>query len=365
MNNEKKKYHMNDADWVIENNEFLLDVREPVEYEAGHIKGAENISVNELENRLNEIPENRRIYVYCQRGRRGATAVSTLQNNGFDAVNLEEGYSVYTGQYDTASPTAANGHHDSAVLNRLISDDRIKVEASGMQCPGPLLKVNEVMSGLKTGEQMEITVTDTGFCTDIEAWAKKTGNTVLKNEMNNDKVIVVLEKNAMNTNIEGHKMTETKEGATMVVFSGDLDKALASFIIAAGAKSMGKEVTMFFTFWGLNVIKDPNAPRRNKKGLDKAFSMMMPKSASKLPISKMNMFGLGSKMIQHVMRNKKVDALTEMIEKADALGVKMIACTMSMDIMAVEKEELLPHVNFGGVGTYRGDAENSNLNLFI
>lgn len=194
---------MNDADWVIENNEFLLDVREPVEYEAGHIKGAENISVNELENRLNEIPENRKIYVYCQRGRRGATAVSTLQNNGFDAVNLEEGYSVYTGQYDTASPTAANGHHDSAVLNRLISDDRIKVEASGMQCPGPLLKVNEVMSGLKTGEQMEITVTDTGFCTDIEAWAKKTGNTVLKNEMNNDKVIVVLEKNAMNTNIEG------------------------------------------------------------------------------------------------------------------------------------------------------------------
>src|SRR5699024_11136815 len=144
-------------------------------------------------------------------------------------------------------------------------------------------------------------------CTDIEAWAKKTGNTVLKNEMNNDKVIVVLEKNAMNTNIEGHKMTETKEGATMVVFSGDLDKALASFIIAAGAKSMGKEVTMFFTLLWLNVIKHSTALRRNKKGLDKAFSMMMTNSASKIPISKMNKFGLGSKMMQLVMRNKKVD----------------------------------------------------------
>src|SRR5699024_12283740 len=116
--------------------------------------------------------ENRKIYVYCQRGRRGATAVSTLQNNGFDAVNLEEGYSVYTGQYDTASPTAANGHHDSAVLNRLIYDDRIKVEASGMECTGPLLKVIEVMCGLKTGEQMEITVKDKVFCNYIESLYK-------------------------------------------------------------------------------------------------------------------------------------------------------------------------------------------------
>lgn len=151
----------------------------------------------------------------------------------------------------------------------------------------------------------------------------------------------------------------------MVVFSGDMDKALASFIIATGAKSMGKDVTMFFTFWGLNVIKDPNAPKKNKAGLDKAFSMMMPKSASKLPISNMNMFGLGSKMIQYVMKKKKVDALTEMIEKADKLGVKMVACTMSMDIMAIDEDELLPNVNFGGVGTYLGDAENGNLNLFI
>lgn len=366
MENTNIKHHINDADRLVEANEYLLDVREPFEYGMGHIAGAENVSVNEIEERLKELPKDRKIHVYCQRGKRGANAVEILQANGFDAVNLEEGYSAYTGKYDSAKENSAKAE-DPADETIEIDPNRVKVEASGLQCPGPLLKVNKVMGELEPGQQMEITVTDFGFCTDVEAWARKTGHTVLKNEKMEDKVEVVLKKNApqANTAGEGHQMVETKDGATMVVFSGDLDKALASFIIATGAKSMGKDVTMFFTFWGLNVIKDPNAPKKNKTGLDKAFSMMMPKSAEKLPISKMNMFGLGSKMIQYVMKNKKVDALTEMIEKADQLGVKMVACTMSMDIMAIDEDELLPNVSLGGVGTYLGDTENANLNLFI
>src|SRR5699024_12853845 len=119
-------------------------------------------------------------------------------------------------------------------------------------------------------------------------------------------------------------MVETSDGTTMVVFSGDMDKALASFIIATGAKSMGKEITMFFTFWGLNVIKDPKTPVKNKKGLDKAFSMMLPKSISKLPISNMNVFGLGAKIIKYVMQKKKVDTLSVMIQKEDALVDNMV-----------------------------------------
>lgn len=366
MSNEKMIYHINDADRLLKSGEYLLDVREQFEYEAGHIAGAGNISVNELEERLGELPEDKKIHAYCQKGKRGADAVDILRRNGFEAVNLEEGFSAYTGEYDS-SKSVPDTQVPPAHENIELDPERVRIEASGLQCPGPLLRVNETMGQLDPGQQMEITVTDFGFCTDVEAWAKKTGNTVLKNEKKEDKVVVVLEKNDKQpeTSREGHQMMETKNGATMVVFSGDLDKALASFIIATGAKSMGKDVTMFFTFWGLNVIKDPNAPKKNKKGLDKAFSMMMPKSAAKLPISKMNMFGLGSKMIQYVMQKKKVDALTEMIDKADSLGVKMVACTMSMDIMAIEADELLPNVNFGGVGTYLGDAENGNLNLFI
>lgn len=366
MNHTQTKYHINDADNLIEEKKFLLDVREPVEFELGHITGAENISVNELEHRTTELPKDRTIHVYCQRGRRGDTAVKILKRQGFDAVNLEKGYSDYTGKFNSINKTSAEpvkALHTDVDIN----PNRIKVEASGLQCPGPLLKVDEVMGTLKPGQQMEITVTDFGFCADVEAWATKKGHSVLKNEQIGNKVVVVLQKEAPEVISENqhHKMLETKDGATMVVFSGDMDKALASFIIATGARGMGKDVTMFFTFWGLNIIKDPNAPKQKKSGLDKMFSMMMPKSASKLPISNMNMFGLGSKMIQHVMKNKKVDALTEMIEKADKLGVKMIACTMSMDIMAIDKDELLPSVTFGGVGTYIGDAENGNLNLFI
>src|SRR5699024_3498138 len=343
--------HINEIDELMSDDIFLLDVREDFEFELGHIKGAKLIPLNELDERLDELPEDEKLYVYCKGGGRSAQAVQLLKHHGFDAVNLAGGFAGYEG-----------AHSVDEVLGE-IDPNRVKIEASGLQCPGPLLKVTEVMETLAVGEQMEITVTDFGFCADIEAWAKKTGHSVLKNEQTADKVIVVLQKN--DTTTEGSRMVETKDGATMVVFSGDLDKALASFIIATGAKSMGKEVTMFFTFWGLNIIKDPNAPKVKKKGLDNLFSKMMPNSPENLPISKMNMFGLGSKMIQKVMKNKKVDALTEMIHKAEELGVKMVACTMSMDVMAIDRHELLPSVNFGGVGTYLGDAENSNLNLFI
>lgn len=345
------KVHVNDVDGLIRTGHYVLDIRTRLEYELGHIGHSPVIPVDELEDRLDELPKNKCIYLYCESGQRGNKAIKVLTKHGFKAINLVGGYAAYTGELkQVGSPV-------------VIDPNRIKIEASGLQCPGPLLKVTEVMEQLQTGDQLEMTVTDFGFCTDIEAWAKKTGHTVIKNEALDNQVVVILQKSEVQEN--PHPLVETKDGATVVVFSGDLDKALASFIIATGARAMGKEVTMFFTFWGLNIIKDPHAPKLKKTGLDKLFSKMMPKSAAKLPISKMNMFGLGSKMIQFVMKNKKVDALSEMIAKAEALGVKMVACTMSMDVMAIERDELLPFIEFGGVGTYLGDAEDSHLNLFI
>src|SRR5699024_2170708 len=337
--------------------------------------------LQELSHRLEELPADKTIFTYCKSGRRSETAAELLKANGFNAFSLNGGFSTYTGQFNSAETgtdySASSSKADEDNIN--IDPERLKIEAYGLQCPGPLLKVNEVMEDLEIGKQMEIKVTDLGFSTDVEAWAKKKGHAVVKNELADGHITAVLKKNDVLTKSasDGYQMKETKDGATMVVFSGDMDKALASFIIASGARGMGKEVTMFFTFWGLNVIKNPNAAKKNKKGLDKIFSMKMPKSdyklpiytyimigmgykmikksVYKLPISKMNMFVMGSKMIQHVMNKKKVDALSEMITKADQLGVKMVACTMSMDIMAVDKDELLPNVELGGVGTYLGD----------
>lgn len=387
LDDEMKMMQINEID---DTPHQVVDVREPIEHEMGHIKGSKNIPLGELRTRLSEIDKDEPVVIYCQVGQRGYNAARILKNEGFDVINLDGGFKLYKQNYlsQPQSPSQSdNSNNDNSNENKSseekmintaqneevnqvsLREDRRFVEASGLQCPGPILKVKENLDQMQDGEQLEIHVTDFGFCQDIVSWAKVTGHTVIKNDTEGNKVVAVIQKgqslpvNVMNDSA-GHQLVETKNGATMVVFSGDLDKALASFIIATGAASMGKDVTMFFTFWGLNVIKRPGI-KVDKQGLDKMFSQMMPKHAGKLPISKMNMGGMGSKMIKHVMNKKRVDSLEVMIEKAQSMGIKMVACTMSMDIMAVSREELIEGVEYGGVATYLGDTEKSNLNLFI
>ena len=152
---------------------------------------------------------------------------------------------------------------------------------------------------------------------------------------------------------------------TIVVFDDSMDKALASFVIVNGALAMGKKVTMFFTFWGLNVIKKKNPGKVKKDIFGKMFGMMMPKNASRLKLSKMNMGGLGLKMMKFVMKRKNIESLEELMGQAIAGGANIIACQMSMDVMGVKKEELIDEARIGGVATYLEASENSNMNLFI
>lgn len=158
-------------------------------------------------------------------------------------------------------------------------------------------------------------------------------------------------------------MSENKK--TIIVFSGDLDKALASFVIANGAAAMGNEVTMFFTFWGLNILRKPEKIRTKKSFLEAMFGWMMPRGAGKLGLSKMNFGGIGAIMMKSIMKQKQVNTIQELIESAQALGVKMIACTMSMDVMGFKEEELIDGLEFAGVATYLGEADEANVNLFI
>ena len=175
------------------------------------------------------------------------------------------------------------------------------------------------------------------------------------------KIVATIQKGQF---LRENQIVATKNGQTIVVFSNDLDKALASFIIANGAKASGKDVTMFFTFWGLNILRKENITV--KKGfIDKMFGFMMPKGADKLTLSKMNMGGLGSLMMKQVMKNKNVLSLKELIEQAQNQGVKFIACQMSMDVMGIQKEELIDGVEIGGVAKYIAESNNSNSNLFI
>lgn len=152
---------------------------------------------------------------------------------------------------------------------------------------------------------------------------------------------------------------------TIIMFSGDLDKAMASLIIANGAVAMGDDVTMFYTFWGLNVLRKAQKIKVKKEFMEKMFGFMMPKGADKLVLSKMNFGGAGTAMMKFIMKKKNVNSLPQLLESAQAMGVKMIACTMSMDIMGIKKEELIDGIELAGVATYLGEADNGNVNLFI
>jgi peroxiredoxin family protein len=151
----------------------------------------------------------------------------------------------------------------------------------------------------------------------------------------------------------------------MVVFSGELDKVLASFVIANGAASMGSEVTMFFTFWGLNALRKGGAQAGGKGLLDRMFGWMMPNGASALKLSQMHMMGMGTALMKHVMKSKNVDTLELLMGQAKAAGVKLVACSMSMDVMGLKREELIDGLQVGGVATFLGESQGADMTLFI
>lgn len=360
-------------------NSIILDVRDDIELELGYIEGAKNIPVNSLRDRIDELDKNKEILVYCAIGIRGYIASRILTQKGYKAKNLIGGYNFYkcvvkdytkmTGSDIDCDCCEENADEDSkkkvesidSAINQGIT---IKLNACGLQCPGPIMQVNNKMKEINTGDILEISATDPGFPVDVEAWCKKTGNSFIKTEKREKEFVVWIGKGNENVEIK-EKSAVAADKSTMVVFSGELDKALASFIIANGAASMGKEVSMFFTFWGLNILRKEQKVKVKKSVIEKMFGFMMPKGTKKLKLSKMNMAGMGSAMMKKVMRDKNVNSLEDLIKSAMDNGVKIVACTMSMDVMGIKKEELIDGIELGGVASYLGDTDDANHNLFI
>ena len=367
-------FQWSQVDELISNNAFLLDVREEFELATGTIESSHHIPLNQLRQRLGELPKNQPIYVYCQVGHRGYNAARILSQAGFDVKNLDGGYKTYKTAHYRIKPldylSFNQTRHKSEDLKE--PSEIIHLDACGLQCPGPILKVKEKIDKMSIGQKMEIEASDFGFGADLAAWCQNTGNTLLSNKIENGKVLATIVKGKSSISESEMKnlpslgqegvLKDTKDGATMVVFSGDLDKALASMIIASGAAAYGKKVTIFFTFWGLSILKKQKV---KKSGLAKLFDIMLPSKANNLPLSRMNMGGMGASMIKYIMKQKNVDSLPDMIEQAHQLGVKFVACTMSMDLMGIEKEELFDFVEYGGVATFIGDSEQANMQLFI
>ena len=159
--------------------------------------------------------------------------------------------------------------------------------------------------------------------------------------------------------------TLTTQKATIIVFAGTLDKVMAAFIIATTAAAMGMETTMFFTFWGLSALKKAGPADCRRNWMQKMLAWMLPKSSASLPLSQLNMAGIGAGMLKKIMAQKKIASLPELIESARDLGVRMIACQMSMDAMGICREELIGDIEVAGAATYVGEAQDAQINLFI
>ncbi|CAM3592164.1 CoA-disulfide reductase [Paenibacillus lupini] len=359
-----------------EQNAILVDVRSKMEHDNGHIPGSILIPVDELRGRLDELDRNKEIWVYCQVGLRGYTASRILRQNGFKVRNLTGGYKTYLLTQYTPKKNEQPPVHAAAVKTVTeglketaagILQADATLDACGLCCPGPLIQVKQQIDGLKADDVLKVTATDPGFYEDIQAWAGMTHNRVEKLTKHQDGTIeAFVRKGDSEIASEANQaVVQGPDNSTMIVFSGDLDKAIASFIIANGAASSGKKVTMFFTFWGLNVIRRPEKIPVSKNLIGRMFGMMMPRGSRKLSLSKMNMMGMGAKMIRGVMSSNNVSSLEELIETAISQGVEVVACQMSMDLMGIQKEELIDGVKIAGVGYYLGKADQSGINLFI
>lgn len=368
----------------------LLDVRTKVEFEMGHIDGAVNIPLDELRDIVADcdlnggcdlptkyaqvLHPNREIVTTCAIGLRGYLAYRVLIQSGYKNVrNLVGGYKTYrtaTAKI-TMGPTSGEKFQVDTQPEQNPAEQikTVVVDACGLQCPGPVLKLKKSMDMLGAGERVEIISTDMGFIRDAGAWCKSTGNILLSQKDNGGKFTVVIEKRADET-VQTEAVCEInrpheQKSKTFIMFSDDLDKALATFVLANGAAATGGKVTIFFTFWGLNVIKKLRKPAVKKDVFGKMFGMMLPSSSLQLKLSKMSMGGIGGKMMRHIMKINGIDSLESLRTQALENGVEFIACQMSMDVMGVDREELLDQVTIGGVATYMERADRANVNLFI
>lgn len=346
---------------------FLLDVRTESEFALGNIEGAVNIPVDDLRDRINEVPKDKRIVIYCAVGLRGYVAQRILLGRGFEnVVNLSGGYK----SYELSTQPIVNAPMQEEVIE---TDDckcggdyhmeTLKLDACGLSCPGPIMKLKQAVDDINPGCCVEVKATDAGFPRDAEAWCRTTGNRLVSMTDENGYHTVVIEKGQVDPNAVAKPLIGGNK--TLIMFSDDLDRAIATFVLANGAAATGKKVSIFFTFWGLNVLKKEHKPKVEKDFFGRMFSWMLPSNSLKLKLSRMSMFGIGDRMMRYIMRRKNIDSLESLRQQALDNGVEFIACQMTMDMMGIKKDELLDGVTVGGVATYMERADQANVNLFI
>lgn len=342
----------------------LVDVRTPEEYSLGTIDGAVNIPLDDLRGRLGEIDRESDVIVFCAVGLRGYLAQRILLGRGYRRVrNLAGGYKTYSLATQKVEPVEGQpcGQAEDSGAE---SGDMLRLDACGLQCPGPIMQVKNAVDGMKAGQRIEVRATDPGFARDAESWCRSTGNKFVSKTSEGGYHTLVIEKREACASAVTPAAGESRD-KTFIMFSDSLDRAIATFVLANGAAATGGKVTIFFTFWGLNVIKKRRKPHVKKDIFGRMFAWMLPSDSTCLHLSKMSMLGLGDRLMRHIMRRKNISQLEELMREAVYNGVELIACQMTMDMMGISRDELIDGVTVGGVATYMERAGNSGVNLFI
>lgn len=388
----------------------LLDVREQVEFEAGHIPGARWVPLATLRARLGELPSAKPLAVYCGVGQRAYYATRILRAHGLRACNVAGGFALWTlihaprprprplhrrplsALTASTSPSgvaseesgccvgpATNVNNSAvAVMTRAVertephtsiatgSPGQIELDLRGLQCPGPLAALAAAARAAAPGALLRARADDLGFCGDVEAWCARSGHKLESTHRDGREFVAEIR---LHTGADvapaGSPAAANSTRKTFVVFSSDLDRVMAALVIANAAADMGDEVTLFFTFWGLNALRKEAPPPTKKALLDRMFGWMMPRGAQRLVLSKMHMGGMGTAMMRHVMRKKGVADLPTLLASAQQKGVRLIACSMSMEVMGLQREELIDGLEIAGAARYVNEASQSGVNLFI
>ena len=356
----------------------IIDVRGPDEFSLWHLPGAENIPLETLRRQQADWDRTTPIRLYCAVGFRSYLAYRVLVQRGFtDVKTLSGGMATFRAYHDVApteidapvpvisyaqTPTVPVGA-PSAATGVLVD-----LDCTGLACPGPIMKLQDAVKALAPGDEIVAHVSDSGFRLDAPAWAARNGHTILLLTPEGPGYAARIRKGAPVGTVKAAlsgPASHMKDKKSFVVFSGELDKVLAAFIMANGAVAMGDEVSMFFTFWGLNALRRENPPVRARSGMDRMFGAMMPSGAERLKLATLHMLGGGTKLMKKVMKDHKVPSLPELIASAQAGGVRLVGCTMTMDLLGIAPEDLIDGVELGGVATFLGEANESNGAFFI
>lgn len=368
----------------------LIDVRPAAMAEVHPISAARNIPLTEIRERLDEIDKDQPVTTVCARGKMSYFASRILRQHGYQAHGLMGGLHIHTDLLRTSSngstspdaqpsdhfpskpstpSPAPETMHTANPMSPVISAESIKLDCSGMACPGPLLRVREAIDGLAEGQTLQVTASDPGFSADIRAFAESAGYPEPAIRKEKGLIHASLQKTRVTQSVQsGNDSTPATANpdTTLVVFSQEMDKALAALVIANGAAAMGGKVTMFFTFWGLNVLrKEQSMSIKGKTAMDRMFGAMLPRGLGKLPLSNMNFGGMGRAMMVDRMKSKNLPNLPGLMAEAQQAGVRMVACTMSMEAMGIREEELIDGLELGGVADFMGASAKAGTNLFI